>query len=294
MLRHLVSTSAAPVRVVVVGAGGFVGGAIARHLVGQGAAVLALARRDLDLLAIDAGDRLADMLRPDDAVVMASAQAPCRTAAMMTANVRMAEAVCDALVRRPAAHLVYISSDAVYADSPAPLRETSPAAPGTLHGAMHVAREQMLASIAGDMPLAILRPTLIYGRSDPHNGYGPNRFRRLANRGEPIALFGEGEERRDHVDVDDVAAVAGAVLSRRSRGILNVATGEVTSFRSIAEQAVALARRSVPIRSVPRQGPMPHNGYRAFDPAATAAAFPGFRYTALADGLARAQLDEFG
>ena len=47
--------------------------------------------------------------------------------------------------------------------------------------------------------LAILRPTLIYGAGDPHNGYGPNRFRRLAATGKPIILFGEGEERRDHV-----------------------------------------------------------------------------------------------
>jgi len=280
--------------VVVLGAGGFVGGAIARHLAGRKIAVLALRRRDLDLLAPDAGDRLAEMLQPDDAVVMVSAQAPCRTPAMMTANIRMAEAVCEALMRRPVTHLVYVSSDAVYADSSTPLSEASPAAPGTLHGAMHVAREQMFASVAGDVPLAILRPTLIYGPTDPHNGYGPNRFRRLANRAEPIMLFGEGEERRDHVDVDDVATIAGSVLERRSQGILNVATGEVTSFRSIAEQTVALARRPVLIQRLPRQGPMPHNGYRAFDPTATAAAFPGFSYTPLADGLARAQRDEFG
>jgi nucleoside-diphosphate-sugar epimerase len=37
---------------------------------------------------------------------------------------------------------------------------------------------------------------------DPHNGYGPNRFRRLAAGGEEIVLFGEGEERRDHVQVE--------------------------------------------------------------------------------------------
>ena len=32
---------------------------------------------------------------------------------------------------------------------------------------------------------------------------------------------------------------------------------------------------------------MPHNGYRAFDDAATLAAFPDFRYTQPADGFAK-------
>ncbi len=73
----------------------------------------------------------------------------------------------------------------------------------------------------------MLRPTLIYGAADPHNGYGPNRFCRLAAAGEEIVLFGEGEERRDHVAVEDVAEIAFRVLMRRSRGVLNLATGDV-------------------------------------------------------------------
>jgi hypothetical protein len=39
---------------------------------------------------------------------------------------------------------------------------------------------------------------------------------------------------------------------------------------------------------------MPHNGYRSFDPAATLQSFPNFRYTAIDDGLERAQRQEFG
>src|SRR5256885_1405531 len=74
-------------------------------------------------------------------------------------------------------------------------------------------------------PLAILRPTLLYGAEDPHNGYGPNRFRRLANAGADITLFGEGEERRDHVLIDDLAEIVLRVLKRRSTGTLNIATG---------------------------------------------------------------------
>jgi nucleoside-diphosphate-sugar epimerase len=137
--------------------------------------------------------------------------------------------------------------------------------------------------------LAILRPSLLYGASDPHNGYGPNRFRRLANAGENIVLFGEGEERRDHVSVDDVAELVWRVLKRRSRGVLNVATGEVHSFRDIAERAVALAGRAVTIAGSPRAGAMPHNGYRPFSTDVVREAFPDFRYTALVDGMNKAQ-----
>jgi hypothetical protein len=41
------------------------------------------------------------------------------------------------------------------------------------------------------------------------------------------------------------------------------------------------------IKTTPRKGPMPHNGYRPFDVAATYKAFPEFRYTSLAEGLAK-------
>jgi nucleoside-diphosphate-sugar epimerase len=294
VLRHLNGKSAHPTRVTVGGASGFIGGAITRKFAASGTPVVGLGRKDIDLLAADAAARLGDVLRPDDTLVMVSARAPCKTPAMMHENIAMMATVCGALAQRPVAHAIYISSDAVYADGPLPLTESSPAAPTSLHGAMHLAREQMLLAAAGGMPVAILRPTLVYGAGDPHNGYGPNRFRRHANRNETIVLFGDGEERRDHVDVDDIAEIVRLVAEHRSAGILNVATGSVASFRELAQKAIALSRHDVAIQGSPRNGPMPHNGYRPFDPAATFSAFPGFRYTGIDAGLARAQAQEFG
>ena len=153
-----------------------------------------------------------------------------------------------------------------------------------MHGMMHAARELMLKSEI-KAPLAILRPSLLYGARDPHNGYGPNRFRRLAAKGEPIALFGEGEESRDHVYIEDVARLAALAVMRRSRGVLNVATGVSTSFFDIAEMVVALAKMPAPIRGTPRQNPITH---RHFDITECLKAFPQFRYTPLRDGLALA------
>ncbi len=288
MIEHLNSEPKAPERVVIMGAGGFVGGTLAARLTGCGVPVLALDRAEVDLLAPDASDRLAAYLRPTDAFVAVSALAPCKTAAMLAANMTMVAAMLGALARVPVAHVVNISSDAVYPDGPLPLSEQTPAAPTTLHGAMHLAREIMFQAET-TAPLAILRPTLMYGARDPHNGYGPNRFRRLAAAGQDISLFGEGEERRDHLVVDDLAEIARRVLFQRSRGVLTVATGTVTSFRDIAEQVVALAGTKVAIHGTPRQGPMPHNGYRPFDISACRAAFPDFSYVSLAEGLAKAQ-----
>lgn len=293
MLKHLSPSPATPSRAVVVGAAGFVGKAATANLLARGVAVAGLARADVDLLAADAGAQLATKLRPGDTLVVIAAKAPVKNHAMLIDNLRMMAAVCAAVAAVPPGHMVYVSSDAVYADSDAPLTEASCAQPASLHGVMHLAREVMLAD-ATRAPLCILRPTLIYGAADPHNGYGPNRFRRLAHKGEPIVLFGEGGERRDHVYVGDVAEIVARCVLHKSEGILNIATGTVTTFRQIAGQVAALAPAPPAIHTLPRSGPMPHRGYRAFDPAATSQAFPDFRYTPLATGLALSQKQEFG
>jgi UDP-glucose 4-epimerase len=138
------------------------------------------------------------------------------------------------------------------------------------------------------LPIAMLRPTLIYGAKDPHNGYGPNRFRRLAAKGEAITLFGEGEEMRDHVLVEDVADVTRLALLHRSKGSLNVATGQSTSFRKVAEEAVVLAGGKSDVRGTPRQNPITH---RHFDITDSLTAFPQFHYVPLSEGLARVAKD---
>jgi nucleoside-diphosphate-sugar epimerase len=275
MLEHLCSEPALPARTVVLGAGGFVGGAICARLRAAGASVAELGSKELDLCAPGAGERLASRLEPGDGLVFVSARAPARDAALLARNVAMAESVCAALSTVAVQHLVYISSDAVYGDDIHPLTERAPAAPNTLHGAMHLARELMLRSVART-PLAILRPTLLYGASDPHNGYGPNRFRRTAASTGRIDLFGEGEELRDHVLVSDVA---------------DVASGYSTSFRRAAELVALQFETPIEIVGSARRSPITH---RHFDVSATFKAFPGFRYTELAKGIAQVHAETQG
>jgi UDP-glucose 4-epimerase len=289
MIGHLNPTQKPPERVVVIGSGGFVGTAVVKRLIKDNIPTLALGRAELDLLSPAAPDTLAGLLKPTDAVVAVAAIAPVKNARMLSDNMRLVANVVEAIGKAKVAHVVNISSDAVYADGPLPLTEQSPMAPGSLHGAMHLARELAFGAEA-NAPLVHLRPTLIYGSSDPHNGYGPNRFRRLAEAGDDIVLFGEGEERRDHVHVDDVAELIFQALLHKSVGALNVVTGQVHSFADLAKAVVALSGKQVTINTSPRIGAMPHNGYRPFDNTACMSAYPRFSFTPLQEGLKRAAL----
>jgi UDP-glucose 4-epimerase len=284
MLAHPKPLAGKRARTVVLGAGGFVGAACLRQLRAAGIETLGLGRTEIDLLSVGAAGSLRACLRPNDTLVFVSARAPCRDAAMLVENVRMAEAVCAAIKGASPGHLVYVSSDAVYRDSADPISESSCAEPGSVHGAMHLAREVILRSeYAG--PIAIVRPTLIYGIGDPHDGYGPNRFRRLASAGKDIVLFGEGEERRDHVYLEDVGELVRRIVERRSTGVINAVSGAVASFREIAEATARQYTPRVSVNDSPRAGPMPHNGYRAFDAAALGLAFPDFRITGWREGI---------
>lgn len=276
-----------PERVVIMGAGGFVGRASADKLKTDGVKVVALTRKEVDLLAADAAQKLAAQLTPATTLVVTSALAPVKNTPMLLDNLRMMQAVIEAVKAKPVAHLVYISSDAVYSDSDKPMTEASPAEPGSLHGVMHLAREVMLKNELASIPQAFVRPTLIFGPGDPHNGYGPNRFIRLAKAGQEIKLFGEGEERRDHIFIEDVAEIVRRVVLHRATGVVNAVSGTVTSFKEIALMASARFEPRVKVTGTPRVGAMPHNGYRAFDTALVQKLFPDFKPVALDAGLDR-------
>ncbi len=274
---------AMPERVVIMGAGGFVGQTTAR-LLGK---VTSLTRKEVDLLAAGAVEKLAAHLSPTTTLVVTSALAPVKNVPMLLDNLRMMQAVIEAVKKSPVAHLVYISSDAVYGDSTKPMSEASCAEPGSLHGVMHLAREVMLKNELSNIPQAFVRPTLIFGPGDPHNGYGPNRFMRLAQQGKDIMLFGEGEERRDHIFIEDVAEIVKRCVLYGATGTINAVSGTVTSFKDIAEMAATRFNPRVKVIGTPRQGPMHHGGYRAFDTALLRKVFPDLTLVNLASGLDR-------
>lgn len=246
----------------------------------------------------NAAQLLLERLRPDDVLVISSALTPDRgeDLAIFMKNVRMVEAICAAIAERPIAHVIYVGSDAVYPDNDcfpdntAFMDEDTKVAPGALYGMMHAVREAML-QLAFRGPMAILRPSLVYGAADTHNSYGPTRFRRSARNEHRILLFGSGEERRDHVYIADVARIARMVVEWRSVGVLNIVTGHSMSFRAVAELVAAQFSHEVRIVELPRSGHLDVT-HRHFAVEALKRAFPGFCPVPLEEGVALAHREE--
>src|SRR5258707_254376 len=117
--------SSKPSRVVVLGGTGFLGRCLLAELQGQRVPMLSLGSRNVDLTSPESVEILKGKLRPDDTLVFASCLTPDRGKDIRTTmkNLAMGEHVCAALQAVPVAHVVYISSDAVYADSETLVRE---------------------------------------------------------------------------------------------------------------------------------------------------------------------------
>lgn len=278
-------------KIIILGGSGFVGSHLQAHLNQAGIITVGLSSTQLDLTSTTTETKLKEVICPDDTVVFAS----CITREKggddlptLMKNLKMAEQVGGFVEKYRCAYLIYLSSDAVYKEGLPLINEGTEKDPTGLYGITHVTREKMMESSAqkAGVPLLILRPSAVYGEGDTHNGYGPNRFLRTALTERKITLFGEGEEKRDHLFVGDLCRLIELCLSHHTEGLLNVATGRSASFYEVAQQAAQLVGSPVEIKCQPRKSPITH---RAFDITQLIKKFPSFSFVSLEEGLRRSK-----
>jgi nucleoside-diphosphate-sugar epimerase len=186
----------------------------------------------------------------------------------------------------PFRKVVCVSSDAVYPMSDEVVTEASPVAPADFYALAKYAGETVLATVCGaaKIPLAIVRPTGVYGADDTHNSYGPNRFitQILADR--KVSIFGEGEDVRDHVYVVDIAEAIVGLAASDATGLFNVASGESRTFGSIVDQLQELSPVDFEVVKLPKSGGASR---RDFDVSRLREALPDLSLTPFEEGLRR-------
>lgn len=139
---------------------------------------------------------------------------------------------------------VLASSMGVYADAivPIPINEHHPTLPISPYGIGKLASEQLATQLLAlrGIPLTTFRFFNTFG---PGQAYTPyvgvlTIFVTKLLQGEAPVIFGDGEQRRDFVHVDDI--VAGVMAAPgRPPGTYNLGTSRGTSLRQLAALAIA-------------------------------------------------------
>jgi nucleoside-diphosphate-sugar epimerase len=248
-------------RILVTGAGGFLGSRVARHLAACGHEVVALGRsaslRDvlrgerITVEICDLGDAASlfglEIEGPDAIVHCAGLSSNWGPRRDFERNNVTATANLLAQARRwGAPHFVYVSSSSVYFRFRDGLNvgESSALPAPVNHYAWSKAAAEQLVRTASDILSTIVRPRGIYGAGD--KALLP-RLLRAARRG-PLPSFNGGRAVIDLTHVDDVVAAITCILDVRDKAagaIYNLSSGEAVSIRDIVTRSAALSNVDV-------------------------------------------------
>ena len=161
-----------------------------------------------------------------------------------------------------AKRVVLASSAAVYGDADVPVEEEAPKTPLSPYAASKLAMEEasLMFHRVYDLPVECLRYFNVYGpRQQPHSNYAAviPAFVKAMMDGEPPTIFGDGEQKRDFVHVDDVvrANLLAAESDLADGGILNISGGEAVTINELAGILHGLIPDApAPIYDSPRDG----------------------------------------
>ena len=182
----------------------------------------------------------------------------------------------------------------VFASSGAPLGSVEPPghedlAPRPLspYGASKLAGEGLCSAFSGSYGIAAtaLRFTNVYGPYSYHKGSVVALCLKRIMDGDPLVVYGDGEQTRDFLYIDDLcAAVIAAIVRKPTAGLYQLGTGTETAVNELMALLVELmADRGVTITHEPdRRGEI----RRAFSDISRARAELGYQPdTPLRDGL---------
>ncbi|MFF3485619.1 NAD-dependent epimerase/dehydratase family protein [Streptomyces sp. NPDC002701] len=233
--------------IFIIGATGFVGGALARYLSAEGHAVTGLARtesaaatlesRSITPVAGDLAEHRAAVIeaaRTADAVIYA-AQAGSEQETATVQDLTRALAGTDKT-------LIFLSGSGVLVQrtagawSPDVFAEDDPFTPEPLADYRKAAEDAVLAAAQDGLRAMVIRPGLIWGPGD--HGHVSMVYRSVAATG-AACYVGEGLNTYSHVHIDDVTRLFSLALERgRPGGLYHAVAGE-TPNRWIAERVAA-------------------------------------------------------
>jgi len=252
-------------KALITGVAGFIGSTLADRLLGQGADVVGIdcftdyyprEIKERNLLGARANDRfrfiesrvqdadLATILADRTHVFHLAAQAGVRKSwgkdfeIYTVNNIEATQVLLEACTGAKIERLVYASSSSVYGDNrPMPFREDTALQPLSPYGVSKLAAEQLCYLYFANygVPAVALRYFTVYGpRQRPDMAF--HNFLRATIQGQPITVYGDGEQTRDFTFVADIISATVAAATRGVPGrVYNIGGGSRVSVNDVLD-----------------------------------------------------------
>lgn len=237
-------------RILIFGSKGFIGKSAVKAFQKAGADVTAVSRTEYDATDISEKNlrKLAEFIKNKDVIVnlMAVVNSHEKTATIESeiVNTQFPRFLMEAVREHaPKAKIIFSSSQTVYGKAKKTLiDESHPVEPDTLYAKQKRVAEKIYEEYAREYGIAvtILRMSNVYGPDAPTSRSVISLFLERAKADKDITVFGEGDELRDYLYIDDTAnALVVAAISPLAHHIYNVGSGEASCLTEIAKKAVA-------------------------------------------------------
>ncbi len=257
-------------RIVILGHNGFIGRHLIDFLTSKSPEIEIIGKSlpEIDLTLPEASGSLTQIFDKATAVIMFAGikKQYGDNQDIFFKNLRMAVNVADVLASHPVKRFIYFSSAEVYGEDVDDIKinEHTPVKPSTYYGIAKYASECLLRKVAkhsGSTSLLIARPPLVYGNGDLSRGYGPSGFIWQAVNGGEIKLWGDGEELREFLFVNDLVRMVYDFIFCEYDGLVNLASGQSHAFREILDIIFEIAPFKLKISSSPRTKEKVNQGF---------------------------------
>lgn len=276
-------------RILVTGGAGFIGSHLVDALLGKGYNVrvldnlstgkvdnLPVGHANLDLMVGDVADGavVEQAMRDCSAVVHLAAVASVQASVDDPVGTHQSNFVgtlnvCEKMLKAGVKRVVFASSAAIYGNNGegSAIDEDTPKSPLTPYASDKLASEYYLDFYRREHGLepVVLRFFNIFGpRQDPSSPYSGviSIFTERAISRKPVAIFGDGEQTRDFVFVEDLVSilVQAVETTEPSAGAVNVGLSRSTSLNDlITELGSATGTPLAVTYQAPRQGDIRHS-----------------------------------
>ncbi len=180
-------------------------------------------------------------------------------------NVNGTLMVLEEAARAGVKKLIYASSAAVYGNTSDVIRrEDMCSDPDSVYAVTKLDGEHYckIFSESGKLKTVSLRYFNVFGpRQDPESAYAaaPAVFCNRAIHGKKITIFGDGEQSRDFVYVDDVVRVNAFFMENDLEGVYNVAAGRTVSINELVSRILFMTDSQSEVEHLPeRAGDIRH------------------------------------